>query len=85
MLSYKLLWFQEDPPSGYPQLSSEYIVDSDPSLIVLADSECCDQTPEVVASRITSSGIRPEAMTFSAVPKATAARMGITRRKTCGR
>ena len=21
MLSYKLLWFQEDPPSGYPQLS----------------------------------------------------------------
>ncbi len=37
--------------SGYPQLSSEYIVDTDPSLIVLADSECCDQTPEVVAER----------------------------------
>jgi iron complex transport system substrate-binding protein len=37
--------------SGYPQLSSEYIVDSDPSLIVLADSECCGQTPEVVAAR----------------------------------
>ena len=29
--------------SGYPQLSSEYIVDSDPSLIVLADGECCGQ------------------------------------------
>ena len=37
--------------SGYPQLSSEYIVESDPSLIVLADSECCGQTPEVVAER----------------------------------
>lgn len=37
--------------SGYPQLSSEYIVDRDPSLIVLADSECCGQTPEVVAER----------------------------------
>jgi iron complex transport system substrate-binding protein len=37
--------------SGYPQLSSEYIVDRDPSLIVLADSECCGQTPETVAER----------------------------------
>jgi iron complex transport system substrate-binding protein len=37
--------------SGYPQLSSEYIVDRDPSLIVLADSECCGQTPAVVAAR----------------------------------
>jgi iron complex transport system substrate-binding protein len=37
--------------SGYPQLSSEYIVDTDPNLIVLADSECCGQTPETVAQR----------------------------------
>ncbi|HYI45670.1 MAG TPA: ABC transporter substrate-binding protein [Actinomycetota bacterium] len=37
--------------SGYPQLSAEYIVDSDPDLIFLADSECCNQTPETVAKR----------------------------------
>jgi iron complex transport system substrate-binding protein len=37
--------------SGYPQLSSEYIVDADPSLIVLADGECCGQSPETVAER----------------------------------
>jgi iron complex transport system substrate-binding protein len=37
--------------SGYPQLSAEYIVQADPDLIFLADSECCDQTPERVAQR----------------------------------
>ena len=37
--------------SGYPQLSAEYIVDSDPDLIFLADSECCQQTPAVVSKR----------------------------------
>jgi iron complex transport system substrate-binding protein len=37
--------------SGYPQLSSEYIVDRDPTLIVLADGVCCDQTPATVAAR----------------------------------
>lgn len=37
--------------SGYPQLSAEYIVDADPDLIFLADSECCNQTPKVVAQR----------------------------------
>jgi iron complex transport system substrate-binding protein len=37
--------------SGYPQLSSEYIVDRDPSLIVLADGECCGQSPSTVAER----------------------------------
>jgi iron complex transport system substrate-binding protein len=37
--------------SGYPQLSAEYIVDSDPDLIFLADSECCNQTPETVSKR----------------------------------
>jgi iron complex transport system substrate-binding protein len=37
--------------SGYPQLSSEYIVDRDPSLIVLADGVCCGQSPATVAKR----------------------------------
>ena len=37
--------------SGYPQLSSEYIVDSDPTLIVLADGNCCGVTPAKVAAR----------------------------------
>ena len=30
--------------SGYPQLSAEYILSSDPKLIVLADTICCGQT-----------------------------------------
>ncbi|MBA2515076.1 MAG: ABC transporter substrate-binding protein, partial [Solirubrobacterales bacterium] len=37
--------------TGYPQLSAEYIVQADPDLIFLADSECCNQTPDRVASR----------------------------------
>ena len=37
--------------SGYPQLSSEYIVDADPSLIVLVDGACCGQSPKTVAKR----------------------------------
>ncbi|MGH2540184.1 MAG: ABC transporter substrate-binding protein [Actinomycetota bacterium] len=37
--------------SGYPQLSSEYIVQSDPAVIVLADGDCCGITPAEVASR----------------------------------
>lgn len=37
--------------SGYPQLSNEYIVAADPSLIVLADTVCCGQTPQTVAAR----------------------------------
>jgi iron complex transport system substrate-binding protein len=41
----------EGAGSGYPQLSSEYIVDRDPSLIVLADGECCGQSPTTVAAR----------------------------------
>jgi len=35
----------------YPQLSSETVVSADPDLIVLADSECCDQSPGKVARR----------------------------------
>ncbi len=36
---------------GYPQLSAEYIIESDPDLIFLADTECCGQSPETVAER----------------------------------
>ena len=31
--------------SGYPQLSAEYIIGANPSLIVLGDVRCCAQTP----------------------------------------
>ena len=37
--------------SGYPQLSAEYIIDANPDFIFLADSECCNQTPERVSER----------------------------------
>ena len=35
----------------YPQLSSEAVVAADPDLIVLADTECCGQSPAKVARR----------------------------------
>ena len=35
----------------YPQLSAEYVVESDPHLIVLADAVCCDQDAAAVAER----------------------------------
>lgn len=35
----------------YPQLSAEYIIASDPSLIVLADTVCCKQSAATVAAR----------------------------------
>jgi iron complex transport system substrate-binding protein len=43
--------------SGYPQLSAEYIVSSNPSVIVLADSRCCGQTPSSVGKRPGWSGV----------------------------
>lgn len=36
---------------GYPQLSAEYIIDSDPALIVLADTKCCGASRETIAER----------------------------------
>ena len=36
---------------GYPQLSAEYIIESDPDLIFLADTKCCGQSAETVADR----------------------------------
>ena len=37
--------------TGYPQLSSEYVVSASPDLIVLADSVCCGQKASTVAAR----------------------------------
>ncbi|MEX2255468.1 MAG: ABC transporter substrate-binding protein [Acidimicrobiia bacterium] len=36
---------------GYPQLSSEYIVDSNPDAVFLADTKCCGQTPQTFGER----------------------------------
>ena len=41
----------------YPQLSNEYIVASNPQIIVLADTKCCGQTAATVAARPGWSGI----------------------------
>jgi iron complex transport system substrate-binding protein len=37
--------------SGYPQLNAEYIIASDPTLILLADTKCCGASSETVAER----------------------------------
>ena len=37
--------------TGYPQLSSEYVVSQSPDLIVLADTVCCGQRASTVAAR----------------------------------
>jgi iron complex transport system substrate-binding protein len=37
--------------NGYPQLSPEYIIASDPQLIVLADTVCCGQSARTLAHR----------------------------------
>jgi iron complex transport system substrate-binding protein len=36
---------------GYPQLSAEDIIESDPDLIFLADTKCCGQSSRTVAER----------------------------------
>jgi iron complex transport system substrate-binding protein len=41
----------EGAASGYPQLSAEYIIEADPDLIFLADTECCNQSAATVARR----------------------------------
>lgn len=53
---YKLLGLtniaDEAKGSGeYPQLSAEYVIASDPDLIVLADTVCCKQSAATVAAR----------------------------------
>ena len=42
---------EADDGSGYPQLSAEFIIDADPDLVFLADTECCNQSAETVAER----------------------------------
>jgi iron complex transport system substrate-binding protein len=37
--------------SGYPKLSGEYIVATNPDIVVLSDSVCCAQTAATVAAR----------------------------------
>ena len=37
--------------TGYPQLSPEYVVAQSPDIVVLADIDCCGQTPRTVAAR----------------------------------
>jgi iron complex transport system substrate-binding protein len=37
--------------SDYPQLSPEYVISSNPDLIVLADTVCCGQRAQTVAAR----------------------------------
>ena len=36
---------------GYPQLSAEYLLESDPDYVFLADTECCGQTAATFAAR----------------------------------
>lgn len=36
---------------GYPQLSSEYIIDANPDLVFLADTVCCGQNEKTVEAR----------------------------------
>jgi iron complex transport system substrate-binding protein len=36
---------------GFPQLTAEYVIGQNPSLIYLADTKCCGQTAETVAVR----------------------------------
>jgi len=43
---------EADPDGfGFPQLTAEYIVDADPSLIYLADTKCCGQNLQEVEAR----------------------------------
>jgi iron complex transport system substrate-binding protein len=41
----------EKSGSPYPQVSEEAVIEADPDLVILADSECCGQTPAKVAER----------------------------------
>jgi iron complex transport system substrate-binding protein len=60
---YKLLGLRniadeaKSAAADYPQLSAEYIVSSNPDLIVLADTKCCKQDLSTVAARPGWAGI----------------------------
>ena len=52
LLGLKSIADAADPDgSGYPQLSQEYIIQSNPDLIFLADTVCCAQTAATVKAR----------------------------------
>jgi len=60
---YKLLGVEsiaDRAPGGtdYPQLSAEFIISSNPDLIVLADTVCCGQSPTTVQARAGWSSIK---------------------------
>lgn len=40
-----------DDGSGYPQLSAEFILETDPDFILLADTRCCGQSAAALADR----------------------------------
>ena len=44
--------------SDYPQLSAEYVVSSDPDVIFLADTKCCNQSAATLTSRAGFSDVR---------------------------
>jgi iron complex transport system substrate-binding protein len=54
---YRLFGFRNiaddaDPThSGYPKLSGEYVIASNPDLVVLSDTKCCAQSASTVAGR----------------------------------
>jgi len=43
--------------AGYPQLNSEYIVSSNPQLVFLADTKCCQASAATLAQRPGFSGV----------------------------
>jgi iron complex transport system substrate-binding protein len=44
--------------SGYPQLSTEYLIAANPDYVFLADGQCCAQTPATFAARPGFSGLQ---------------------------
>jgi iron complex transport system substrate-binding protein len=60
---YKLFGFRniadaaDTTKTGYPQVSSEYVLQANPQLIVLSDSKCCGQSLSTVAARPGWSGL----------------------------
>lgn len=48
---------QRQANGGYPQLSAEFLIQSDPDLIFLADTKCCGQSADTVKARPGWSGI----------------------------
>ena len=44
--------------NDYPQLSAEFIIEADPDLVILADTECCQQDAAAVAARPGWSGMK---------------------------